>query len=511
MSFLKKLASDSAIYGLNSILGRSINFLLVPLHTLAFSPDEQKITILLFSYATFLNVIYTYGMETTFFRFAATDKTKLDKTYNQAQSTLLITSLLFSLLIIIFSKSIINLFGEPHQQQLVVWFAIILALDAIVAIPFARLRLENKAKKYVFIRLSSVIINVFLNVFFLWFCRGIYNDEMLPSLKPLINLIYFPNLGVGYIVLANLIGNLIYIPALWNELYVKFKFQFDKIEFFKMWNYGYPILILGLAGMVNQQIDRQMLYSFLPLDFYPGLNHDNNDAILGIYFSCYKLSILISLATQSFRFAADPFFFSKADDKKAPILFAEVTKWFTIFCCVLWVGICLNLDLIGNLFLKREIYKTGLGIVPLLLLGNLLLGIYYNLAVWFKLTDKTKFGTWITLFGAGVNILLNFILIPKIGYMGCAWAFMASCLAMTVLCYWLGNKYFPVPYNLKTILGYLFGSGLLIWLNSYIHIQNMWLSLAYNGVLMVLFLLIIVLIERNKILPKRILEKLPLI
>jgi O-antigen/teichoic acid export membrane protein len=510
MSFLKKLASDSAIYGLNSILGRSVNFLLVPLHSAVFFPNEIHLSVLLFSAATFFNVIYTYGMETTFFRFAARDKDDFEKVYNQAQTTLLISSFIFSTLIILFSNPIINWYDAPGERYLVVWFALILALDAIIAIPFARLRLENKAKKYVAIRLGSVLINVFLNFFFLWFCRNIYNDEMLPSLKPLVSAIYFPKLGIGYIILANLIGNLIYIPALWQELVIKYQFYFDKEYFLKMWSYGYPLLILGLAGMVNQQIDRQMLNSYLPLGFYPGLNDFDNKSIVGIYGTCYKLSILISLATQSFRFAADPFFFSKADDKNAPVLFADVTKWFTIFCCILWVAICLNLDIISHFFITKDIYKTGLGIVPLLLLGNLFLGVYYNLAVWFKLTDKTHFGTYITLFGAAINVILNFILIPQIGYMGCAWAFMVSCMAMTILCYWLGDKYFPVPYNLKSIVGYLLGSGLLIWLSSLVTIPNMLLSFFMHSIILLLFLTIIIVVERDRVLPKSILAKLNL-
>ena len=336
MSFLKKLASDSAIYGLNSILGRGVNFLLVGLHSLVFFPEEISVTILLFSYATFFNIIYSYGMETTFFRFASKDKTNFQKTYNLAQSSLLISSIVLSAIIILFSNNISSWIEHPADGHLVVWFAFILALDALVAIPFARLRLENKAKKYVSIRLAAVFINVFLNIFFLLFCRKIFNGEIFPDLKPLISIIYSPTLGVGYIILANLIGNLIYIPALWSELVTKFSFYFEKSEFLKMWRYGYPLLILGLAGMVNQQIDRQMLSSFLPLDFYPGLNHENNDAIIGIYGTCYKLSILISLATQSFRFAADPFFFFFFLDKNAPAVFADVTKWFTIFCCLLW-------------------------------------------------------------------------------------------------------------------------------------------------------------------------------
>lgn len=503
MSFLKKLASDSAIYGLNSILGRSINFLLVFIHTRAFIPKETGIIIELYAIVTFLNVIYTYGMETTFFRFATKQQDDFNRIYNQSQSALLISSIAFSSLIIIFSKPIISFLGYPDQSILVIWLAIIVALDAIVAIPFARLRLENKAKKYVVIRLASILINVLLNVFFLWFCKNIYEEKMLIGLKPAISSIYSPNLRVGYIVIANLIANLIYIPLLWDVLVKKFNFIFDKIEFKKMWDYGFPILVLGLAGMVNLQFDRIMLRHILPEGFYQGFD---SESIVGIYGNCYKLSVLISLATQSFRFAADPLFFSKAKDKNAPTLFADVTKWFTVFCCILWVGICLNLDLISNIFIGKE-FQSGIVIVPLLLLGNVLLGIYNNLAIWFKLTDKTKYGTIITLFGAGVNIILNYILIPKIGYMGCAWAFMISCFVMTALCYWLGDKHFPVPYNLKSIGSYLAGSALLIWLNSFIKINNIWAAIGYHGIIFILFLLIIIVVERDRVLPKKLREK----
>ncbi|MES2797649.1 MAG: oligosaccharide flippase family protein, partial [Bacteroidota bacterium] len=498
MSFLKKLASDSAIYGLNSILGRSINFLLVFIHTRAFLPDETAIIVELYAMVTFLNVLYTYGMETTFFRFATKEKENFQSVYNISQTALITSTAFFTILIILFSNDFILALNYPGQGYIIVLLAFIIGLDTIVAIPFARLRLENKAKKYVTIRLSSIAINVFLNVFFLWFCKNISEGKMLVSLQPIISKIYFPALGVGYIVIANLLANLIYIPLLWEELVNKFSFYFDKKQFTKMWEYGYPILILGLAGMVNLQFDRIMLRQILPDGFYQGLS---NESVIGIYGNCYKLSVLISLATQSFRFAADPLFFSKAEDKSAPSLFAEVTKWFTLFCCILWVAICLNLDIISTIFIGKS-FRSGIGIVPLLLLGNVLLGIYNNLAVWFKITDKTKFGTYITFFGAVINVLLNYILIPKIGYMGCAWAFMISALAMTVLCYFLGNKFFPVPYNVRTIMGYLAGSTLLIWLNSFVIIPNIWVSMGFHGVIFILFLTIIVVIERHRILPK---------
>ncbi len=478
MSILKKLASDSAIYGLNSILGRAINFLLVPLHTRAFDkPAEMAIIIQLFSIVTFLNVIFTYGMETAYFRYANSKEYDSRQVYNTAQSGLLLTSFILAGVLILFAPFLIEWLGYPGQAQMVVWFAIIVALDAIVAIPFARLRQENKAKKYVAIRISSILINVGLNFLFLWFIKGKYDAGERNGIAAW----YHPGLGVGYIVLFNLIANLIYIPLLWTELVRKFHFTINAALFKKMWEYGYPLLILGLAGMVNQQIDRNMLASYLPEGFYPGLS---NKEVLGIYGNCYKLSVFITLATQSFRFAADPFFFSRAEDKKAPKLFAEVTKWFTIVCLIIGLAICLNLDALG--YILGQNYRRGMGIVPFLVFGNIFLGIYYNLAVWFKLTDRTYFGTWITVFGAVLNIVLNYVLIPKMGFMGCAWAFAISCFAITALCYVLGNRYFPIPYELGKILMYMAVAIAIIWVNQFIQLPSKWLGIGLRSVFVLL-------------------------
>jgi O-antigen/teichoic acid export membrane protein len=484
MSFLRKLASDSALYGLNSILGRAVNFLLVPLHTRAFKqPADMAVLIQLFSIVTFLNVLFTYGMETAYFRYANSPTHDTRRVYNTAQSALLVSSLALAGLMIVFAPFIINWLGYPGQAHLVVWFAIIIALDAIVAIPFARLRHENRAKKYVTIRLASILINVGLNFLFFWYVPN-HTSGFLQK-------IYNPNLGVGYVVLFNLIANLVYIPLLWSELVSKFHFKIDRQLFGKMWQYGYPLLILGLAGMVNQQIDRNMLASYLPQGFYPGLS---NAAVLGIYGNCYKLSVIIMLATQSFRFAADPFFFSKATDKKAPKLFAQVTLWFTIVCCIIALLICLNMNLLG-LVLGAN-YRMGLGIVPFLVFGHVFLGIYYNLAVWFKLTDRTYFGTIITVAGAILNVVLNYLLIPHLGFMGCAWAFAISCFAMMALCYVLGNKYYPIPYHLLKICGYMMAAILLILLNNQVVLANNYMAFGWHFVLLSIYILAIYFIEK---------------
>lgn len=502
MSVLKKLTSDTAIYGVPSILGRTINFLLVGLHTQVFTrPGELSSNIELYAYVAVLNVLYTYGMETAFFRYASrTENPKFY--YNIVLSAIITTSVLFSGIFIVLSHDITGLLHYRGQERYIVWLAVIVAIDAIVAIPFARLRLERKAKKFATVRMVNILLNVGLNFFYLWFCKGIYDGKFLESLKPLIQHIYDPTLGVGYIFLANLLANALMIPMLWRE-FRDFKFTIDPQQFKLLWVYAYPILIMGLAGTVNMMTDRLLLKQLLPHDFYPG--RTAKDA-LGIYGNCYKLSIFINLVVQAFRYAAEPFFFSKADDRNAPDTFALVMKWFIIACVLIWLGVSLNLDLIASLFLRSKDYHEGLPVVPILLLGNLLLGVYYNLSVWFKLTDKTSYGTVITLVGAGITLILNWLLIPQIGYMGCAITFLVSCTIMTVVCYWLGNIYFPVPYQLLSALGYMSSAGLLIYISSKIQIANLWISVPYHLALLLLYLLAILVIERNS-LPKRLREK----
>jgi O-antigen/teichoic acid export membrane protein len=494
MSALKKLASDSAIYGLNSILGRAVNFLLVPLHTRAFEkPADMAVIVMLYSLVTFLNIVYTYGMETAYFRYVNSPEVDSRKVYNTVQSALLISSLLFSGLIILLAGPIMGFLGFAGYEHLLVLMAVIVALDAIVAIPFARLRHERQAKRYVAIRLASILLNVGLNVLLLYYAKNLAEGGGKDSIAIFVRSWYSPNHAVGYIVLANLLANAIYIPLLWPQLVAKFSLVIDKTLLLKMWHYGYPLLILGLAGMVNQQIDRGMLLAYLPENFYKGFT---TNAAVSIYGNCYKLAVLISLATQSFRFAADPFFFSKAEDKKAPELFAKVSKWFTIVCCTIALVICLNIDLLGKII--GENYRIGLGIVPFIVMGNVFLGLYYNVAVWFKLTDRTLYGTYITLLGAAINVALNYVLIPQLGFMGCAWAFIISCFAMLAACYVLGNRYFPVPYQLAKILGYMLLTVLLIILNSLLPQYSLLPALAIHGTMLLGYMAVVYGLERKQ-------------
>ncbi len=500
MSILKKLAGETASYGVSTILGRSLNFLLVFIHTAAFMPGDLGINVKLYSYVALANIVYTYGMETAFFRFAPDDKTKY---YNIIQSAIIVSSIFFSGILIVFSSPIIAYLGYEGKEIFLIWLALIIAIDAITAIPFARLRLEKKTKRFVKAKIINILVNIALNIFFLLVLKKIADGHYLTSLQPLATKLYNPKIGAGYIFLANLIANATFFYFLRPE-FRDFKFQFDKKEFQKLWVYAYPIMIMLVASTFNLVFDRILLERLLPEDFYP--NRTPQEA-LGIYGNVYKLSIFMSLATQAFRYAAEPFFLSKTGDKNSPEVLADITKWFLITCIFIWIGVCLNLDWLKILFLRKRIYWEGIMVVPVLLLANLFLGIYYNISVWFKLNNKTYFGTLITFIGLAITIIANVILIPRMGYMGCAIAFLISCFVMTALCYVLGQRHYPVPYKIESALGYIISAGLLIYCVMQIEFYNLWLSIPYHLVLLLLYTAGVVIVERKTIIPLKIRDK----
>ena len=500
MSILKKLASETASYGVSTILGRSLNFLLVFIHTAAFLPGELGVNIKLYSYVAVANIIYTYGMETAFFRFAAEDKIKY---YNIIQSAILISSAFFSLILIIFATPIITYLGYAGKENFLIWLALILAIDAITAIPFARLRLEKQTAKFVKAKIINILINIFFNIFFLLILKKIADGDYLNSLQSLAQKLYNPKIGAGYIFLANLLANATFIYFLRKELF-DFKFQFDKDELKRLLLYSYPVMLMVLASTFNLLFDRLLLERLLPTGFYP---ERTSQEALGIYGNVYKLSIFMALATQAFRYAAEPFFLSKIDDKQSPETLANVTKWFLITCIFIWLGVCLNLDWLKMLFLRKKIYWEGISVVPILLLANLFLGIYYNISVWFKLNKKTYFGTLITLIGLVITVLLNIILIPKMGYMGCAIAFLISCFSMTATCYFLGQRYYPVPYKIGSAIGYIISAGLLIYCVMHIQFSSLWVSVPYHLLLMALYTAGVVIVERKTIIPLKVRDK----
>ncbi|MBC8084462.1 MAG: polysaccharide biosynthesis protein [Hymenobacter sp.] len=492
MSVAKKLASQAAIYGVSSIVGRVLTYFLVSVYTARFAPAEYGIVTDLYAYVAFFNVLYTYGLETAYFRFANRPGTDQARLYDQVLSLLLLSSALLSAGLLLLATPVVEALRYPGQERYIIWLAVILGIDSVVSIPFARLRLENRARKFAGVRLANTVVNVALTLFFLVLCPDVLAGKYLPGLRPLVAAVYDPRLGVGYVFLVNLLANALYLPLLWREL-SDFRFRPDWAGIPALWRYGYPIMIMGLAGMVNEMLSRLLLKYWLPEGFYPG---QSNLAALGVFGACYKLSIFMQLVIQAFRYAAEPFFFAQSNEQNSPATFALVLKWFTLCCALIFVGVSLNLEWIGTLFLRRPEYREGLVVVPVLLLANLFLGVYYNLSVWFKLTDKTYYGTYISLGGAVLTIALNFLLIPVLGYLGSALATLACYGMMAGVCWRLGEQHFPIPYPVARLAGWLLVACGVVALGWFVPVAGYWPRQVWHGALCLGFAGLLALVEK---------------
>lgn len=448
---LKKLAGQTAIYGLSSILGRFLNYLLVFLHTDKdiFDTAQYGVITEMYAYVAFLIILLTYGMETAFFRFSTQDKWKGFNVFGQTFSALSVTSGLFILTCFLFDQQIADALGYHDYPQYVRWFGMIVALDALATIPLAKLRKESKALKFALVNLANVAIFIGLNLFLL---MVVLPDLQTQGSASIYASIFDPDIGVGLVFIANLAASAVKFLLLAPEM--KFKwFTFNKALLKPMLIYASPLLIYGLAGQVNETLDRILLKHLL----WDELGEVETMRQLGIYGACYKISILITLFIQAFRYAADPFFFAQEKDKNSPKTYAKVLNYFMIVCAVIFAGIMLYMDIIKHMIRNEEMWE-GLSVVPILLLANICLGIYFNLSIWYKLSGKTYFGAYISIFGALITIVANLWWIPKYGYMGSAWATLASYGSMTVLSYFLGQKHFPIPYQKFKVLGYIVGA-----------------------------------------------------
>ena len=471
MSVLKKLAGQTAVYGVSSIVGRVLTYLLVPVYTAYFAAAEYGIVTGLYAYISFLNVVFTFGLETTFFRFANRPGTDRKELYDRVLTLLLVSSTVLSLLLLLLARPLLALLEIPAgHTHYVGWMALILWLDTVAAIPFARLRLENRARRFAAIKLAGIGLNVGLNLFFIVLCPAVASGKMLSFWQPLVAAVYDPGRGVGYVFVSNLLASGFTLLLLAREV-LAFRFRFSLAPLRPLLRYAYPLMLMGLAGMVNETLDRILLPKWLPEGFYPS---QSGLTAVGIYGACYKLSIFMSLVIQAFRYAAEPFFFAQSTEKNSPATFALIMKWFTLCCAVIFVGISLNLEDFGALFLRRPEYRQGLVVVPILLLANLFLGVYYNLSVWFKLTDKTYYGTYIGAGGAVLTVALNFLLIPVLGYLGSAWATLACYFMMALVCWRLGERHFPVPYPVARLGLWLLAACALVWLGGAVPVAGWW-------------------------------------
>lgn len=484
MNPLKKLASQTAIYGIPSIAGRFLFYLLTYLYTRIFSTAQFGVNSEFYAYSGFFTVLLAFGMETGFFRFQKDARDPM-RVYSTTLIFILTTSVVFLGLVYLNAHSLADVLKYPNHVEYIYWFGWMLALDAVCAIPFVRLRAENKAMWFATVKVLEIGVNFSLNVFFLIICRKAYENHAQNIFASLYN----PAIGIGYVFIANLAASAFKLLLLLPQ-FAGITHGFDKELFKKMLRYSLPMVLIGFAGVINEMLDRMILKYMLPYDTVTNL------AQLGIYGACYKLSIIMSLFIQAFRFAAEPFFFAQSNQANAKKVYADVLKFFTIFCVFIFLLVMLYMHWF-QYFIGKE-FRVGLKVVPILLIANLCLGIYTNLSIWYKLTDRTMLGAAVSIGGALLTVVLNLAFIPTYGYMASAWATLACYASMAVVSYWLGQKYYPVNYERRKIVGYI-ALGLLLWVvfekvTDAIQVSRNWTATLF----MLIFLMVVYLFELRR-------------
>lgn len=484
---IKHLAGQTAVYGLSTIIGRLLNYLLVPLHVALFQPAAYGVVTELYAYAAFLAVILTYGMETAFFRYLNKEGTNSQNTFRTGFSSLFLSTTFFLISIFIFQESIADFILYPKNPEYVMWFALILAFDAISALPMAKLRSENKAFLFASVNIVSIGVTVILNLFFLIYCKNNFESDHTNNL---VKTIYDPSIGVGYIFIANLLGSLskflLLIPTMIKN---KGKFDWDLLKI--MLTYALPLLFFGLAGIINETFDRILLRRLLNEtkgEIYAKMQ-------VGIYGANYKLAMLITIFIQAFRYAAEPFFFAHEKQKDSRKTYAYIMQVFAGVVGTLFLVVTLYMDLFKHIIIPNESYWEGLKVVPILLMANIFLGIYYNLGIWFKLTGKTRKGMYISIVGAIITIVLNLWLIPIFEYVASAWVTLISYFTITVLSYILGQKFYPVPYKIGRIAFYIITPVVLYLILQQFTIDNNIIKYTIHSLILTTFIAVIYKLE----------------
>lgn len=480
MAGIKQLAKDTAIYGLSSIVGRFLNWMLVPMYTRVLdSTGEYGIVTNIYGWTALLLVILTYGLETGFFRFInKKEEQEPMRVYASTLYSIAFTSSIFIICSLLFVNPISNLLGYGDHPEYIGMMACIVAVDAFCCIPFAYLRYKNRPIRFAVIRLLSIFLNIFLNIFFLIICPKIN-----ASNPELISWFYNSDYGVGYIFVSNVFTTIFTFLLLIPDMLPGLRSKFDMVRLKKILGYSFPILILGIAGIFNQTADK-ILFPFLFED------KAYADSQLGIYGACFKIAVIMIMFIQAFRYAYEPFIFAKnknADSKKS---YVEAMKYFIIFSLVIFIGVMFYLDIL-KYFVDSK-YYPGLSVVPIVMLGELFFGIYYNLSVWYKLTDQTKWGAYFSIIGCIITVAIIVGFVPRFGFIACAWASFISNFLMMLLSYFIGQKKFPVAYDLRSAFLYGIVAAGCYALGMLPPIESQALRLIYRGVILVLFLSFIV-------------------
>ncbi len=458
MNPIKKLLGQTAIYGLPSILGRLLNYLLVPLHTKVIDPEKYGVVSELYAWVAFLIVILTFGMETSFFKFLH-EKEDREQVFRNSFLTVIGINIAFFAIMLFFNQNIADAMLYSDHNEYIILLISIVCIDAVTSLPLAKLRAEEKAVKFATIQFTSIGVNILLNVILIGFVVDRSNPEE----------------AVFFILIANLLSSLVKPVMLYKDfLYLKWTYNVELAK--EMLKYAAPLVIAGFAGIINETIDRILLKH---VTHSSGKSIEYSMIQVGIYSACYKLAMLVTILLQAYRYAAEPFFFAQAKNQEKNKVYVKVMNYFIAMVCVVFLLVTLNIDIFKH-FISKESYWVGLSVVPVLLLGNIFLGIYYNQSIWYKLSGQTKFGAYIAIGGASLTIIINLLFIPKYGYMACAWATMIVYGAQMVASYLLGQKYYPIKYNLRKFAVYLGSSLLLFWIST-------WFSFEPGGVVKFFF------------------------
>ena len=453
---MKSLAKDTAIYGVSSIIGRFLNWCLVPLYTIAFPVAEYGVVTFVYSVVAIALIVLTYGMETGFFRFANHERwSDPMEVYSTSLISLASTSSLFVILVALFLGPISRAMECSGHDSYVMMMAVCVAIDAFLALPFSYLRYKKRPVRFAVIRLVNIGVNIGLNLFFILLCPW-----LMKAAPATVNWFYRPDFGIGYIFLANLIASCVNFVMMIPELR-GFPYRFNKRLLAEMLRYSAPLLVLGVAGVMNQTIDKIL---------YPTLAAGRGDALegLGIYGANYKIAIVMVMFIQAFRFAYEPFIFARNKEDGAESrnrAYSDAMKYFVLFGFLIFLGVMFYLDIIKYFISPR--YFSGLKVVPIVMLAELCFGIFFNLSVWYKLSDKTIWGAWFSLLGLAVTLALNIILVPRMGYMGCAWAALASYGIMMIASYAVGRRHNPIEYHIGRMVSYALIAAVFYFIGMY--------------------------------------------
>jgi O-antigen/teichoic acid export membrane protein len=491
LSSIKKLAGQTLWYGVPTIASRFLGYLMnLSLPLIFAQPAVTADLTQVYAIIPFLNVVFTYGLETAYFRFSQDHDQK--KIYNTLSVSLIGSTIFFTAVLLFFKNNIADWANLDNHNEYITWMAGIIFFDALCTLAFARLRQENRPKRYAFARIAAVVVNISVVILFL----GILPKYLQHHPDSFLNNFFSKDIGIGYYLIGNLAGSILTFILLWKE-FRQIRFNFDTSLWKKIMQYSYPLIIVGMGGMVNDMLSRLIYQHVVDLPVQEA-KHE-----LGIFGNIYRLAVLITIMIQAFRMAAEPFFFNRSKEENAQKIYARVMKIFVIACCFMFLFISLYIDVFAWFFtaIHKPLWVEGLHVVPLLALGNVFLGIYYNLSIWYKLTNKNMLGAYITIGGAAITIVLNILLIPKLHYLGAAIATFCCYLFMMVTSYVLGQKHYPVPYVKKKLIAYIVIVVLMYGIHQGLIYfwDDRWFNLGTATFLLLMFTIFISKIERKEL------------